>query len=528
MHKPKIAPSISISLYGSFKVESADGRDITPTSQKAQGLLALLATSNDLSRGRSWVQSVLWSDRAREQASGSMRQALAQIKAAFGPEYSSVLQANRRHVWLDEHSVRLTKPDGRTFLESIDVQDSAFTAWLDHQPAGPRPQLVRPDAPTRRGARKFDIVCTSLGGELATWFNRVFCDATARHLREFFSADVYIDYAGRPDKDIWQIRLESYVENTNNLYVRLSLENPAQQRQIWSDNRNVEARGGPPVEDPDILRLLNELVQAIGDEFLKDSTFESDSADLLCRRAIRAFFTLEKDGVAEADDLIRRAFEIEPRGLFLAWRGQIRTVQGIERHLSDQQAIVQEGEQFAEQALEIEPNNSMVLATAANTFGHLLKQKSRSLDLAKEAVLQNRVNPMAWWALSSAHAYAGDIKQSYRSALTARKLALLSPHRFWWDTQAFGPAMLLGQISEARNFAESSFARNRTFKSNLRYLIAFYANDEDPEGALAFAKRLKTLEPDFSVERLVNDRDYPVSLLHRTPGLDLDKLKALC
>ena len=61
----------------------------------------------------------------------------------------------------------------------------------------------------------------------------------------------------------------------------------------------------------------------------------------------------------------------------------------------------------------------------------------------------------------------------------------------------------------------------------MRYLIAFYANDDQPENALDLAARLLDLEADFSGERLVRDRDYPASLLHRAPGLDLKKLESL-
>lgn len=526
------APLIKIFLHGAFRVESAAGAVVTPKSQKAQGLLALLATSETRQRSRQWLQATLWSDRAREQASGSMRQALAQIKHALGPDHRDVIAADRHRVWLDPSAVMVCLPNGEEFLEGIDARDEAFMEWVLEQRSmrqGPGTRAAKgQSAPTRSLAtRKFDISCAAYGGDLAQWFNRVFTDSTSRHLREFFSADVHIDYKGSPDKDLWRVRLESYANDQHSLHVRLSLENPARQSQLWSDHRNVQLQGGPPIEDREVLRLLNELIQAIGDEFLKESDDERDDADLLCRRAIRSFFTIKEDSVAEADDLIRRAYEIEPRGLFLAWRGQIRTVQGIERYYTDAQTIADEGEQFAEQALEIEPNNSMVLATAANTFGHLLKQKDRALELSKQSVLQNSANPMAWWALSSANAYTGEIEQSYRSAMTARQLALLSPNRFWWDNQVFGPAMLLGQIRTARKFAESSYARNRTFRSNLRYLIAFYANEGRYEDALDIAARLKELEPDFSLERLVKDPDYPASLLHRAPGLDLKNVEDL-
>jgi hypothetical protein len=522
---------LRIHLNGVFRVVNALGQDVSPKSQKAQALLALLATSESLQRSRHWLQAHLWSDRGQEQASGSLRQALVQIKRAFGPVGKSAIGANRARVWLDRNLIEIVQRPDEEFLEGIGVFDPRFQSWLQSNKRGNAQTAIDPPPVRRREersvSRKFDIACSSFGGDAAIWFNRMFSDALARHLREFFSADVHQDYAGRIDKSIWRIRLESFAQANNTINVRISVENPATQRQIWSDNRTLNATGGAPLASPGILRLLNESIQAIGDEFLKESGTDRDDADLLCRRAIRSFFDLTKDGVGKADDLFLRAYEIEQRGLFLAWRAQIKTVQVIERYYSDFDAVMDEGEQLASRALEIEPNNSMVLATTANAFGHLMKQQGRALELAKQSVLINQANPMAWWSLSSANAYVGKTELSYANALTARNLALLSPNRFWWDNQAFGPALLLGHIDKAKEFAEAAYARNRSFRSTLRYLIAISAHDNQPEYAIELANRLKALEPDFSIERLVNDKEYPASLLHRSPNIDLQKLKNL-
>ena len=61
----------------------------------------------------------------------------------------------------------------------------------------------------------------------------------------------------------------------------------------------------------------------------------------------------------------------------------------------------------------------------------------------------------------------------------------------------------------------------------MRYLTALYANEGRMDAAAQMAGKLKRLEPDFTVERLVQDADYPASLLHRAPGLDLQELTAL-
>ena len=77
-------------------------------SAKGQGLIALLATSPKGERTRQWLQAKLWSDRGPEQASGSLRQELAQIrnlleKAGIG------LTADRHRVALDLQTVKILR-----------------------------------------------------------------------------------------------------------------------------------------------------------------------------------------------------------------------------------------------------------------------------------------------------------------------------------------------------------------------------------------------------------------------------------
>ena len=424
------------------------------------------------------------------------------------------------------------------FLEGIDVRDPEFEDWLrayrqtDSKDNPPEAQFVHA-APKKAGppARdlKIAIRTRAMTSGHVEWFLQLFSDATALQLREYFSIDLIMDGSSDDLRDTLTVDLEAIGLDNNTLGVRISLNAPENSRQIWAANRHLKSNGGPPVETAEATRLLNELVQAIGDTLLQggDLSGELDTPDALCRNAIRSLFTMKKDCVAEADRLFAKAFDLEPRGLYMAWRAQIKAIQFVERHSSNREGLKDAGREFAARALEIEPNNSMVLATLANTTGHLLQDKSRSLFLAKRGVLLNPANPMAWWALASAHVYAGDEKMSYAVARNARNLAILSPHRFWWDNQLFGAALTQGKIDEARKLAEEARAQNAVFRPSLRYLIAFYANDDRHEDALQVAEDLKVLEPDFTIERLVKDREYPASLLHRSPGLDLKKVSAL-
>ena len=518
---------LKIVLNGVFRVESPCGKDLTPKSQKAQALLALLATGSKFTRSRQWLQSKLWSDRGPAQAAGSLRQALVQVRSALGPEWRDAIFSDRSRVTLENSKVEVAEQNSCEFLEGIDARDPEFEYWLatkrQEEPIANAAQVAIGFTPKRRA---ISLCYEAVGNEVSNWFARVFLDAVARHIREMFSSELILSSFENPRPVDWQIKLNTFAKDST-IGVRASLENPATGCQLWSASKHVRMRGGPPIDDPEVMRLLNELIQAVGDSLIHEGEELPDDPDQLCRKAIRLIFSTREDPVREAEALLKRAFELEPRGLYLAWRAQLKTIQGIERHFGDDQAIFEEGEQLVEEALQLEPNNSMVLATVANTCGHLLKNHSRALVLARNSVMHNPANPLGWWALSSANSYAGDAKTAYQNARHAQEMALLSPHKFWWDSQVFGSALTLGNLKEALTYAENSNALNPAYRPNLRYLIAFYANAGREEEALEAARRLAELEPDFSIERLVGDPEYPASLLRRAPGIDLGRVAAL-
>lgn len=127
-----------IRLIGQFQVQDATGQDHTPRGAKARAILALLCRTPDHCRPRRWLESRLWSDRGQEQASGSLRQALTELRKSLGP-LASHLTCDRDCVRLtgfttdldgDPEAARMALAAGRDFLEGIDILDPSFRAWL--------------------------------------------------------------------------------------------------------------------------------------------------------------------------------------------------------------------------------------------------------------------------------------------------------------------------------------------------------------------------------------------------------------
>lgn len=139
---------VQMCLLGAFALIGPDGKNITPTGQKAQALLALVATSEHGVRSRVWLCDKLWSDRESEQAFANLRQALRHIRKCLG-RYADVIEADRTSIRIRLDLIEvdvLALTEGRSsqlegtallrdsidadFLEGIDIRDPEFEEWL--------------------------------------------------------------------------------------------------------------------------------------------------------------------------------------------------------------------------------------------------------------------------------------------------------------------------------------------------------------------------------------------------------------
>ena len=132
-------------MLGGIELRARDGAMATPRGNKTKALLACLA----LSAGKPWprrkLMGLLWSGRGEEQARASLRQALAELRRAFGEP--SPLLADNNAVALDPAFVsadavefaRLVEAGspgeacalyGGELIDGIGINDPAFARWL--------------------------------------------------------------------------------------------------------------------------------------------------------------------------------------------------------------------------------------------------------------------------------------------------------------------------------------------------------------------------------------------------------------
>ncbi|MEM9970088.1 MAG: hypothetical protein AAF762_03165, partial [Pseudomonadota bacterium] len=417
--------------------------------------MALLATSETHSRGRLWLQNKLWPDSDREKSSVSLRQALSEIRRALGP-YRDILVADRRSVSLNAELIELAaQKEGEEFLEGIGLGSGrhGLSGWLERSRSGDAAAAVSAPAVIHRQKVVQPKIAFRGAGDTSQLklIEDIFVDCVARSLREAMSVEVFSGPEALEPAGAFRVEVQAYPVTGAHVGLRARVFHGEDKSLVWAGMTSTQLHGAPPVEDLEIVSLGNQLIDALADALTLhvDEARDVRDANLLIRMAVRRIFRMRPEALSEADAMLVQAHEIAPRGLSAAWRAQLRVIQEVERHSGRSDTLADEADRFATLAMEMEPLNSMVLATVANTRLVLDQDVSACNELARRSVGLNPSNPLAWDSLSTAKLYAGDISEAHALAVRAQKISSGSPFGFWWDFGRCLTAALTGRGGEA-------------------------------------------------------------------------------
>lgn len=237
-----------IRLMGQFQVLDSEGRDHAPRGAKSRALLAMLCRTEDHCRPRRWLESRLWSDRGQEQASGSLRQALSELRKALGPL--------ARHLYCDRDCVRLVEfttdlgrdPDavrqamagGREFLEGIDIIDPAFGLWLAEERSRVATDLGQSQQAV---GRPFRLRVAALPEGVEAGLARDLAGAIARLTAEFLLREGS-DQIGETLPEALDLHVEG-AWSGDRAHLKLRLVAQADQTTVWTQRLIASRSTGP-------------------------------------------------------------------------------------------------------------------------------------------------------------------------------------------------------------------------------------------------------------------------------------------
>jgi tetratricopeptide (TPR) repeat protein len=528
-----------VRLVGVFEVRDDLQRDCTPRGAKARAILAMLCQTPDRRRARRWLEARLWSDRGAEQASGSLRQALMEIRKSLGDEAGLLVS--------DRDSVRLTRAvtdleadpaaaaralqSGREFLEGIDILDPAFDGWLreerarvEAQMGTTRPAVLR--VPMARTAQLPLVVRVgSLPEGLGTFAGVALADAIARLVAEFAHVDVYGASGTAIPEDLPAEGMAIHVEGAqiqDRMHVLVSLSGVASAQTIWNQRASIPLGDAEAITGGEVPPLVFQAADAALAHFpqLTECAEGPRRANALIARALVETFSCDGARLRAADAMLVEAGELAPSGRIHAWRCLVRHVAWVERTETDYRKLTEELDEFSRKALEHSQANPLVLALVSAARVMVDENPEAGMVLARDAIALSPFNAFGRWAQAAALIRIGDNASALDAARKGVEIAASTAHVHHWEAMAGLAALRGGHMSAALAHYESAHYRAPGFRAAMRHLLFLYLWSGRHDKAALVLKALIRVEPDFTLDRIQNDPDYPAVTLRKSGLLE--------
>ena len=534
------APRLWIHLIGPMQAMDGTGTSLLPRSRKARAVLAILALSAPRPVSRVRITALLWSQREREQARGSLRQCVHEIQGLFQALGPGVIEADREQLRLVEDSFWLDVRDAGSdaagvLLEDLIGLDPAFDEWIREGQTRNTPRAS--STSEERGARVGVRQLRALGGHDETLLAEGLGEEIAAALSKFrWISCITLGGAGQgvTEASIEYVLGGAVRRIGDQVRVTLRLQDMrAAAEVIWAKNFD-----GAPT---DLLAFLDRIVEQTAAQvdpelMLREGARAAEQvardgivpASVLVLASIPAIYRLERDGFEAAGHMLEEAIRLAPdNAMAQAWfaHWQVMAVgQGWE---PDQAAAILRAGVSAERAIMLDPSDARALTIAGHVRGFLDKQAEEALLLHDRALALNPALAWAWMMSGLAHCYRGDHEEAIRRIETARGLSPFDPHAFFIDNSLTIPHLMFGNFERAVELGRLTVQLKPSFSASWKSLLVGLGYlGRAPEAREALA-RLQALEPGFSVSEAVRRSPLtrPEDLQRFAEGLRLGGLE---
>ncbi len=513
---------LQIKVHGSIEVWDTDGRILTPAGQKPRGLVALLALSTDHQRSRLWLQEKLWSDRGEDQAAGSLRQALTALRKALHPH--DVVITRNGTVQLDPTKITiLPSPEGhdpQDLLEGINIRDAAFLEWLANaRRAAGAPALALSVVPQKPTVPALVIQRSTATAPESQWVEQLIRDDIVRSLLELGDLKILdlsaqaLDAPATEGPSVF-LKIACHVAG-GKCMASLSLETLSGNWTLWQSPTQTVSIDLTDEEHWHLRSLAQTGVAQIQNELDRQAGDQSTSAFALAlaNRAINTLFEFGRDDLIAADQLLKAAYEMDPKGVYLSWRAFIRNTAVFE-HLTDAFLEPLETYELHTQALADDPMNSSAMVFAAQhsyvnegdpIFGQMLCD--RALEI-------NPGNAMGWAFRSSMLILQGQPDAASQSAQRGQVLAKGQACRVSLALHGCVADMSAERYHEALNHGRMAALWGQKCQAVRRFLFVLYKALDMPLDAQKQLNDIRVREPDFAPQTLLQP-GYPTPTIQR-------------
>lgn len=534
-----------IKLMGRLQLIGPDSAEIQINRAKVQALLALLASEPGLTRSRAWLQDKLWSTAGPGKGANSLRQTLHHLRAVFG-DNADIVRANRSAVSLCAKRVRVDTEGHGDFLEGLDVGDPEFEHWLSDErvrrggapvpprrkqtmPVPPAPPAPPPTRPTRT-KRGLALQCTNDPTSRLGQFELYFADIVRKSIREVLDFEaVDPDTPQASATDVITLGIQAHHAPQGDVALRLAVHQGATTAAVWADN----AQGGFPAPahplPPEFLNLGCRVSAVLTTKLSETGSglAMQDDANFFAGAGIRHMYSMLPGSIEQAGHFFTQAEDRQTRGLFYALRAQLAVIDFVESGGANRETLRDMADDYCAKALHMEGTNSVVLAAVAHARLVFENDATAAGELARLGVLSNSGNPVAWSAWANVLLNAGKLEDAAQAARMALNLSKDTYYRYWTEFQYATTAVALNKTQDAIAHSERARALNPRYRPAMRYLIGLYSNAEDFVSAKSALERLQRQESTLTLDQLIQDDKYPVSMMRKAGLIDPSKLGQL-
>ena len=409
----------------------------------------------------------------------------------------------------------------REFLEGIDARDPEFEDWLRAMRS--RFAAAPSDAGVGRGKSRLLVTFTStVEAAPSGVIGEILANQVGHNITEQLSAWLR---AGVPGSSSAPINADvdvkcQIIEEGQRSLAYFKVVAPLSGRILFSRTVEILDRPAAMLSHSDVARATFDATESVVRNLPETLSTENPVARAsgMAQAALRKIFEFDRSKLSDADCLLQFAHAANPNPVYLAWRALIRTIRSIEMFEEDNASLKREADSLINEALVSGADNGLVMSVIALVQSMLFDDAERAFDFARAAASLNPNNAFALQALSVAQMHRGDGEAAYLNSKRSYEMSEGSQFRHWWDLYHCLACLVSQRFDEALISAESAVRRAPTFRPPLRSLVALYTFFGRVDEAQAVLRRLAAIETGFSLNRFVEDVEYPTRTL-RQAGL---------
>jgi TolB-like protein/class 3 adenylate cyclase len=318
-------------------------------------------------------------------------------------------------------------------------------------------------------------------------------------------------------KDLRQIAVEldvryvldgSVQRQGTRLRINAELIDVVANRSIWAQRFDGSSEDLFEFQDriaANILGSLEPRLRAVEAARVGDRPTESLGAYHCVLKALSLLYLFTPESYQQAGELLERAIALDPSyaqaHAYLAWWLNFRIGEGWSEHpeADRARALV-----VSQHAVELDREDSFVLAVAGHILAFVGKNPEEAVDLFDHALALNENSAFAWGLSALTLAYLGRADEALERLQNVWRLNPFDPLNFYFWIVAGIAEFVAGRYDEATAWLRKCRRENPRFIAGLRMLAASLALSGEETGARAVAAELLAIEPSFQVSTFVS------------------------